>query len=519
MKTNFLKLLIACLPLAAFSQKFTVSKSERVKYYVLTDMIDKGQTNSTYFNVVVDPTGIRLDVYDKTTLKLKNSTTYNPVTNESNPTIDVKKAVGFKNCIYVFFTLSSNTYSITGMNTQYGYYFQRFDENGKVDGSKGSIGEFIYACDAHLIADSSKLLVFNVGEDIRGKKQIEEECTGENLNNFFFAQKIDTIKAFIFDENKTFKKIETPGLKRNYMYNYTSWDDFVSVLCVNREFKQEKGKSAVWLNIITANFTTKMRTEVKLDFPGKSIQDANITYDKNSKKIIVSGFYTNLTPKSTMGKDIDGLLVVELNGVTGESISQKTIPISKEDVATINETPVEKVKDDKGISKFYTTKYIQNWDDGTITMIAELRYRKCNSDQTDMAEKVLIFTIPSSKTSCKVNILDKIQVNRYKFTSIFPFEKNGKLYIMYNDHPENLKVSASGAMKLTDPSLGILVAAEISKDGSFIKQKICDNSGDDIYITKGENFPDGTLIFPVETDVPYIKSFTPSDHKGKMILK
>ncbi len=264
--------------------------------------------------------------------------------------------------------------------------------------------------------------------------------------------------------------------------------------CIELEKEQrEKGQSPYFYSILLINPKTAELSEFKIELSSKNIEEVSFRIDNKNNKLICAGFYSNLKPTEYTGKDIDGFFFLRIDALSKEIEAKGFKEIDKNMVAELSKK--KKAEGDKGVSKSFEIVDVVNKSDGSITLISEYQndyvvYSTTTSSngvtttkRTDYYDRNNIFVInvnPDGKVLSLIDIPKKQNTvnDKAMFSSFLLFENADRLFLFYNDHPDNLKSDIKTIKDVTKmPSIrkACLVAVEINKDGSYTKSKIYDN--------------------------------------------
>lgn len=317
--------------------------------------------------------------------------------------------------------------------------------------------------------------------------------------------------------NKSLKNISNTSISLPYkdknlsVVDYYLGNDGNIFMLVKVELDKKgkiKGQAPYYYSILTVNSNNNSISETKVNLPSKNIANIVFKLDKECKKILCSGFYSELKPKEYEGEDIDGVFYITIDALTQNIDSKGFKKIDKEVVAAILDK--KKVKDGVGIDKSFQIVYFNKRSDGTANIVAENRFiiqKSSNRGAYYVYHYTNIFVINIDKDGSilsfinipKNQILDEI--NKLS-GSLIPFEKDNKLFLIYNDNPKNLdpKVKTFDDAYLMNGYMNTcMVAAEINKDGSCTKKKIQDYKNSPLYVLPIYSFrsANGEYIVPI----------------------
>ncbi|HRY31417.1 MAG TPA: hypothetical protein P5531_00435 [Bacteroidales bacterium] len=256
---------------------------------------------------------------------------------------------------------------------------------------------------------------------------------------------------------------------------------------------RERGSAPYYYSVFTMNPDDKSILENKIDLAKRNIEDCAIRLNYDRNELVCAGFYSDLKPTAYTGGDIDGFFYQTVDVNTWKTLVTGVKKIDKKMVSELMNK--KKVKEGRGISANFEILRIIPALDGSSTMIAENRFWYVTTTTTSSAgggtstsytyhyHRNSIFIINIGKDGEVTSLMDipKLQhtINdNGMFSSVLIMEKDDRIVLLYNDHPDNL-ISAVKTLKQTsvmgNVRKAVLVAVEIFKDGTYTKRKLSDN--------------------------------------------
>lgn len=472
-------------------------------------MVDGGAVGNKFYIINSELLNYSINVYNAADMKLMSTNNFmgrscgnneNCLGNDFN----YIKTVFLKDAIFVLVT----SYNKTTEERQ--LYAQRLKSDGKFDGKmvlidkisaerKRNSGSFLIETSE----DSTKFLI--VSNPPYERKQ------DEKFNFKIYDTKLTNLKNFGATLPYRDKDV---SISDYYLGNDGSVHLLTRVILEKQD--RQKGQAPYYFSILSLLKDSKELAEYKINLPSKNIEDITIRLDNKKNKIICTGFYGDLKPREYVGKDIDGFFYLRVD-VASKAIESKSFKqIDKKMVAAL--VNKRKVKDNQGFSKSFEIVDLINREDGSSTLLAEYQndyvitttYTTGNGGMTTTTTyhyiRNNIFVINIAKDGTVESLID-IPKRQHTtndsglFSSYLLFEKGERIFVLYNDNPENLYNNAR-TIDEVEPIKKIkktcLVAAEINKDGSYTKQKIYDYANDGLAITPGWaiKIKDGEYIAP-----------------------
>jgi hypothetical protein len=283
----------------------------------------------------------------------------------------------------------------------------------------------------------------------------------------------------------------------NDKFHITSWmvDDDANVYIIGKKIDKEGG--GIWtyreaeghFMVLAYNDNGKKEISMDLSFD----QDAYIKsidlkiVDKNI--IDVVGFYS----KEKFGAGTDGVfsLTMDLNTKQNSKIRREPFPfeIVSMDMSERKKERAKK-KEEAGKRDYELPQYVMNEvilnDDGSRTILAENSYLVVTTHNTGNGgsyttytyynNNVLVINIDKEGKFEWFAVVPKLQrsENEEKYSGYAYIKKNGYLYILYNEHVENLQRDYGNYRNFQVMGKdAILAMATISPTGKVSREEVC----------------------------------------------
>lgn len=494
------------------SQNFNVSYSQMTPSNLFTNVLTAGKIGKNIYQIKSDKKGLYLDIYDSQKMSLLSSKLFKAKKCETSDCIDKHfdyiKTSFMKDAILLFF----ETYDRKA--DQRMLFVQKVNLNGnfdgklvqidKIDSKKRSEGSFrVWQSE-----DSTKFMIIN-------------NPPFEKYNNEKFGFKIYNTAL----KNLNNLSISLPYKDKNLsVYDYYLGNDSKIYLLTKVDLdkdKKVKGQAPFFYSILAITPATASLSEIKVNIPSKNIEDIVIRLDRENKNITCAGFYSDIKPKDYVGDDVDGFFYLSIDAATQQVVAKGVKQIDKAMVQQLMEIKkAKKIKEGQGISNNFEIVYLKKKSDGTTTLISEYRklvvstYTTCNQNggctthttYTYYREDVFVVNIAADGSVLSFIDIPKKQISSNDggmYSSFLPFEKGDKLYLLYNENPENLDPNIK-TMKdikvMSNVKKACLVAVGINKDGSYTKTKIHDNLTKKLLTMpeSGVKLADGEYIIPAQ---------------------
>ncbi len=257
---------------------------------------------------------------------------------------------------------------------------------------------------------------------------------------------------------------------------------------------RERGSAPYYYSVFTMNPEDQSILENKIDLARKNIEDCAVRLNFDRNELVCAGFYSDLKPSAYTGNDIDGFFYLTIDVNTWKTLVSGVKKIDKKMISELMNK--KKVKEGRGISTSFEILKIITGLDGSSTMIAENRFWYVTTTTTSTSgggtsttytyhyHRNSIFIINIGKDGEVTSLMDipKLQhtVNDNGiFSSVMIMEKDDRIVLLYNDHPDNLN-SAVKTLKQTSVMVNVrkavMVAVEVFRDGTYTKRKLSDNA-------------------------------------------
>ncbi|MBX3101678.1 MAG: hypothetical protein KF690_04155 [Bacteroidetes bacterium] len=261
------------------------------------------------------------------------------------------------------------------------------------------------------------------------------------------------------------KSVSLPHKDKNTDMSQVQIDNMGNVYVLMRIYKERKersrGQSTYYYKIVKLENPTGAVQEYELDLGEYYIEDAEMKVDL-SNALVCTGFYAEKKRSDVTS----GFFIVKLNGANGQ-ILQKF-------VNKVDGLYPEKIKYSDKVP-YYIRRMIPA-KDGGLTVVAE-QYELIISTYTDSKGNVRtvyhyyymdVVVIALDKDgklawNCRIPKAQHTINDNGIFSSIIAAEKNGKVYIIYNDNKLNLDVYEDKKlknMKLGNKSMAMMAVVQ-----------------------------------------------------------
>jgi len=509
----YILLFATLFALNSFSQNLNVNFGELFPTSKYADIIDAGVLGDKLIVIVSEKDYKIMKFYDPSTMKLITS-----------KVIQQKSCMGINNCIdndfHYIKTIFSKDNAIMIFNSyektskQHILFAQKFDKHGDFDGklviidkisseSRRNAGSFM----VWPSNDSTKFMVI--------QNPPYEKYQGEQFNFKVYNMKLENLSNF--GASLPYKDKDV-SVSDYYLGN----DGKIYLLVNILKEEKEKGQDRSFYSILSTDGKSPSFSEFLIRLPDKDIETIALRLDDKNNKIICSGLYCDIT-KGYTGKTVDGIfyLKVDINKNEIEASSYKKIdPSVLAAILDIKESKVEKKSRSAEQSKYFEIKDIISRNDGSASIITEYRLlvvtttRTTNSNGTTTTtttyryyrKNIFVINVGADGSILSFTDIPKNQqsVNDGgKFLSFLLFQKDDRIIMIYNDHPENMDPnvkSIKDVETLGSVRKSVVVAVELNKDGSYSKQKVYDVALKKIAMLpeKGIKISNGKYIIPIE---------------------
>lgn len=510
MKT-FIFVILSLFVAECYAQNLQMNFGELIPTDRRAQMLDAGMLGNKLFIIEKVKKTISLKFYNPTTLKYLSSRIVQQenckgIKDCINDDFGYEKTLFMKDKIIMFFS------SYEKSSKQNILFAQIINDQGNFEGklviidkipseSRRNAGGFLtWQC-----KDSTKFLVI--------QNPPFEKYAGEK-----FVFKVYNTKL----ENSTNFSAALPYKDKDLSVSdyYLGNDGTIYMLANIMKEKKEKGEDRSFYSVFSFKGKEGTMAEFLVKLPEKNIETIALRLDENANRIICSGLYSDIS-KGYEGKKIDGLfyLRADVTNNVVEATGFKTIENSV--LAEILDVKEEKI--DKNAKKAAGSKNFEIMDliprkDGTTTLVTEYRTMRIvtttstvngvtTTTTTYHYYRKNIFVINIAKDGSILSFTN-IPKNQYtindfgRFSSFLLFEKDERLFFIYNDAPENLFGTAKSLKEMKrmgNVAKATLVAVEMKKDGSVTKQKVYDVPQKKIVTMpeSGIKVGDGQYIMPI----------------------
>jgi hypothetical protein len=515
MKRISILLSLLFIAVLGFSQNFNLSYSEMIPNNYYTSIQTAGKIGNTIYQVKTDKKGMYLDIYDASKMNLIRSTQFKSKQCDGGDCIDKHfdyvKTTFLKNGIIMFFETFDKKNDVRLLYAQKinlkGNFDGKLVEIDRIETKKRREGSF----DVWQNDDSTKIMII----DNPPFEKYNNEKFGFKIYNWNLTNEA-TLSITLPYKDKNVSVVDYYLGNNNKIYMLTRVD-------LEKE-NRVKGQAPYFFSILTIEPKNSSVNEFKVSLPNKNIEDIVLRLDKENKLITCAGFYSDLKPKEYVGKDIDGFFNLTIDATTQQVVSKGFKNIDKAMIAELTgKKSADKVKEGKGISNNFEIRYMKKRQDGTTTMISEYRTvviwttTTCSqnggcithTNYTYYRNNIFVVNIAADGSVTSFIDIPKCQVSTNDggmYSSFLTCEKNDNIYLIYNDHPDNLNPNVKtfkDVKAMPRLNKACLVAVGINKDGSYTKTKIQDNATKKLIAMpeSGMQVGKGEYIIPVREPI------------------
>ncbi len=271
--------------------------------------------------------------------------------------------------------------------------------------------------------------------------------------------------------------------------------------------------------------------EKVLDLEGKFISNASIRFVDN-EKFLIAGFYNDLTAKGK-NEGIEGSFIAIADPVDLGSLDLHLKPMDIYTKTSIVRTGNLASFFDADELNAYKMREINVNPDGSGYVIAEQRFMSQTDNgnlmtRTYYFNHLILYRFDANQEITWISTIPKVQVSSistpiigigpisfhfftgamirsaYKYNSFLSMEKDGNIYVMYNDHKDNSDARTLKEVKaMTNKNKALATIAIVGEDGKWEKTQLFRGKDLDVILETSSSFP-----------VPGI-GFTISAEKGK----
>ena len=263
----------------------------------------------------------------------------------------------------------------------------------------------------------------------------------------------------------------------------------------------EEGKKSDKLSTTIYSFTKKNKEfdEYQIKLEDKLLSAARISYTKNGKAVM-TGFYN--TTKNGVNKGLAGAYITDINPAELNNLKVRTLEMDPKTLSAITFSGALAKLFNLNRLKAYSIEEFEINEDGSGYVIAEQRYMTQSygdnsAIRTYYFNHLVVFRFDRDQNIRWISTVPKQQVSSvsvpriglgplsffyfpnsvirvaYKYNSFISMEKDGKLYILYNDHKKNgdaRTVQQTKAMVNKKTALASMVI--IDKEGNWNKEQL-----------------------------------------------
>lgn len=488
MRRNVYMLALLTIGLAAKSQDFKLTFSEFTPSSIFTKVLNTGRIGNTVYEIQANDRkkrNVSMQIYNAADLQKVNVRTIKDNTCEGKPDcidrhFDYLRTLFLKNNILTFF----DTYEKSG--DEHLLFAQKINKQGEFEGkflsvdvikakSRSNDGSFVIVPSA----DSNSFLIVN--------NPSFDKYQGEKFGFKIYDGALNNLSNF---------ELSLPYKDKNLsLIDFALSNDGKIYMLANIDLEKsdrKRGQAPDYYILYAVDSKDKSIVEYKINLNAKNIEDVAFRISKDNKKISCAGFYSDLKPNEYTGNDIDGFyfLTIDCASQKIENVGFKTI----DRTMAAELMGRRKAKDTKGISKTFDIMHMLTRKDGSVSVIAENRWYSvvttrtctqsgCTYTTTYHYYRMGIFVINIGKdgsVESLINIPKKQHTTNDEgiMSSFMAFEKDDRLFLIYNDHPENLSPNIrtqKDVKYMPSVNKSILVAVEVNKDGSYTKRELLKN--------------------------------------------
>lgn len=320
------------------------------------------------------------------------------------------------------------------------------------------------------------------------------------------VEDLDDHEAFnfkIFDrnmENTHNFEVELPykDLNLTVIDYYLYKDNSIFILCrFNKErADREEGKSDYFYTVLIINPETGQLGEFKISLDGKQIMSMQLQVNNRRNMIFAAGLYGNLEDNRRMSNEINGFFFLSIDPKDMTVLNESFKPFESGFAAQVSGVNPRRVSQDENqeeqtISKEFAVVDVIDRSDSSFVVLTEYRndlivYSSTGGTKWHYYRKNIL-AINLDKYG---NVVSLIDIPKYQhtindgglFNSFITKQSGDRLFVIYNDHPNNLCESVQtirDVRKVIRPKNTVLVAAEIMPEG-YTKQVLWDNRNQDL---------------------------------------
>jgi len=238
--------------------------------------------------------------------------------------------------------------------------------------------------------------------------------------------------------------------------------------------------------------------EFDISVPKLELNQMQILVSNDDKLLYVNGLYRDIanSPKD----EINGLFALKIDINSNEIIAEKISPFNQELVAKSKDEKTNRIKNGEGISCWYqANQYLPN-EDGTTWVLMEKKHSTSDKYGTVYYfDSILAILLNEKCEIVNYTFIPKRQVMGFLnmgVGSFYAMIKNNNLYLIMNDHIENLLAKSENEKDykiLANGKNSNLTIVHLAKDGTFNKQQIFNNDKKICHINKCFQLTDNSL--------------------------
>lgn len=531
---NLFFILFISIAIIGNAQNLNLSFSENVNYDYTRKIVSSIKNENKLYNIRFGATviGSSIDIYNSTDLKLIKSINFTPNGNDNTSILHAIKTIFVKalivdNQLLVFFEhinldekkrcLLMQKFSLEGE------FIGGLTEFEKQNTDLNILGFY----DIKLLGDKKSFIVLHIKPVERLHNEIEKNDKSLNL---FMNQIVDVNNDFkynIYDNNLVILNSKSIHLETNYNNECYDWylnseTNEIFLFNISMNYQAPKGSNRYSLFVIKINLNSNEKNELTISLPNKEINDFKIIANKESKTLDVLCLYSDVPQSKKDFTYINGFALIKINESNCSIQSQNIQKLTNQQIANITGKNIEKIFDIKDASSHIKIRDFSKRNDGSFVLIGE--YIECDLNSSNnnidgnigtsysvIYKNVFFCNFNSTGDILNINCIPKYQKNSNDDCSITSYNNGNKVFVLYNDNPENLEIKTEGEiskMNSFDKNT-VLIAAEIKKDGSYFKSILLDNKTKNIYpLTRIAKLLDsGELLIPYMDNGPLYKDF------------
>ena len=362
-------------------------------------------------------------------------------------------------------------------------------------------------------SDSSKLLIV---EELDMKKTDDAQISLTVVNTTTFETDWSTMSTIPYESGYFFPLSYAVEKNGNVMMLAT--------------IKGSEGKNMERYSTHMFSFAGKtekfQQKELALD--GKFISSAAIRFVDN-EKILITGFYNDLTTK---GKDegIEGSFLAIADPVDLGSLDLHVKPMDIFTKTSIVRTGNLSQFFDADELNAYSMREINVNPDGSGYVIAEQRFMVQNDNgnlmtRTYYFNHLILYRFDENQEITWISTIPKVQVSSistpiigigpisfwfftggmirsaYKYNSFLSMEKDGNIYVLYNDHKDNGDAKTLKEVKpMTNKNKALATVAIVGQDGKWEKTQLFRGKDLDVILETSSSFPINNIGFTISAE-------------------